>query len=391
MAINRMTFSAGPKLIPTILNDISNVSRGGLDLQPDYQRDFIWNKNFKDNLIHSIIKNYPIGTILIRELDGIPSIKGALQEVVDGQQRLRTICEFFENNYTVNGDVAVQIVEYIKSYLGDDYKDEKIFNKFNNKTVSFKFKDLPSVIQENMNKYQLAIISVSHANEQQITEYFNFVQNQEALRAAEIINSIPDSKLKKYLLNKDETEELMKILNFPDKRQEFQKIFYNIIGIFDKKLSLGTTNKEIIKYASNKKDDLQLESKTYINNLTKNLRFILNIKNKSFETNKRFIKFMLLLCGFNLLDFENNSMNILERLEKINKAIRIFASVKNDVVDEEFKDFNDEEKKHYKYIENITRGSQSYEAVYKACQILAHKIQNDKKIIEINKKQTTRI
>ena len=91
------------------------------------------------------------------------------------------------------------------------------------------------------------------------------------------------------------------------------------------------------------------------------------------------------------MDFENDSINILERLEKINKAIRIFASMKNDVINEEFKDFNDKEKNDYKYIEKITHGSQGYNEVYKACEILADKIKNDKKIIEINKKQTTEI
>lgn len=381
MKPNRMTFTAGPRLIPTILNDIFNVSRGGLDLQPEYQRDFIWNKDFKDNLIHSIIKNYPIGTILIRELGNEPNKKGAFQEVVDGQQRLRTISDFVNNDYIITGNVADEIVKYIRSYLGDDYKNEKIFNKFNNKEkISFKFKDLPNIIQENINKYQLAIISISNASEQQITEYFNFVQNQEALKAAEIINSIPDSQLKQYILNKEEIQKLVKMLNFHDKRQEFQKIFYNVIGIFDRKLSLGTMNKEIIKYVSNKKDDLNSEAKKYANNLIKNLRYILNIENKSFESNKRFIKLMLLLCGFDLLDFENDSINILERLEKINKAIRIFASMKNDVINEEFKDFNDKEKNDYKYIEKITHGSQGYNEVYKACEILADKIKNDKRL-----------
>ena len=59
-----MSFSYDSRPIQTLMNQIQNVNkRDGIDLQPSYQRGYIWSADFKDKLIYSIIKSYPIGNI----------------------------------------------------------------------------------------------------------------------------------------------------------------------------------------------------------------------------------------------------------------------------------------------------------------------------------------
>lgn len=88
---NIMTFSYDSRPIQTIVNQIKNFNkRDGIDLQPTYQRGYIWGKEFIDKLWYSIIKGYPIGNISLRVLS-VKNAKGAMLEVVDGQQRLTSI------------------------------------------------------------------------------------------------------------------------------------------------------------------------------------------------------------------------------------------------------------------------------------------------------------
>ena len=120
-----MAFSYDSRPIQTILNQIRNINkRDGIDLQPNYQRGYIWSSDFKDKLLYSIIKSYPIGNVSLRvrtEKNG----KGAMQEVVDGQQRLTTIYKFIENEYVIQSDISKDIIEYIIEYMGED-TDEKL-------------------------------------------------------------------------------------------------------------------------------------------------------------------------------------------------------------------------------------------------------------------------
>ena len=123
----QMMFSNASIPITTAMNLIDTVNFGGLDLQPVYQRGYVWNDDFKDKLIYSIIKQYPIGNISVRVLEN-KNDKGASQEVVDGQQRLTTISNFIKGEYNVRNEWSRKIIEVIKEYLGENYSgaDKKV-------------------------------------------------------------------------------------------------------------------------------------------------------------------------------------------------------------------------------------------------------------------------
>jgi hypothetical protein len=88
-------------------NDIGGISsmNGRLNIRPKYQRAYIADltKNWRENLINSIICGFPINRIYLGvDINDPKGISGFL-EVLDGQQRIKTICDF------VNGDFEIMI------------------------------------------------------------------------------------------------------------------------------------------------------------------------------------------------------------------------------------------------------------------------------------------
>ncbi len=382
----KMQFSPATKPLLTILNDIRNISNGGLDLQPPYQRQFVWSNDFKNKLIYSLIKGYPIGSISLRELNE-KNVKGASSEVVDGQQRLTTIRDFVTDNYHIKGEISRKIVAEIKDTIENlrlkDTKSEKLLKKLNNKSgFTLKYSDFPQDVCDNIVAYPLAIMSISNSSEEEITEYFNFLQNQEILRAGEIINSMPSTTLEKYLLKITNKEKLLEILGYSDNRKEFDKLFYSIIGLFDDKISFGTTDKDIQNYVAEKKEELQGDALYKTIKMIENLNLIIQLDSvKIFKANKRLIKLLMLLAGFNSIDFTDNLLLKLKKLNQINNMISSFNSAKKGIVEETFIRFNKEEIEDYRLIALFTKGAQTYNNAKKRCEELANKINYDSKII----------
>lgn len=378
----RMQFTPGTTPLLTAMNNIKNANNGGLDLQPDYQRGFIWGPEFKNKLIYSVIKKYPIGSISIRELNSKNS-KGALQEVVDGQQRLTTIYNFIYNEYRISGEMAKAIALDICDYLKDNNDDKKLIalrKKLNNKGgFTLKYNDLPEIIKDNIQAYPLATVNISYSSEEEISEYFRFLQNQEVLRAGEIINSIPETHLQKYLDKVQNIDKLMDILGYSNNRKEFDKLFYSIIGLYDKQINFGTTNKCIKEYVFNKKTDLEGDALTQTLKMINNLNKVLDVECK-FKANKRFIKMLLLLAGFEAIDFNDNLDIKLKKLDKINNMLSSFNSAERDIVNKTFVGFSDKEIEEYRLIALFNKGAQTYRITQERIFSLADKIHNEKKI-----------
>ncbi|MGB0929797.1 MAG: DUF262 domain-containing protein, partial [Chitinophagales bacterium] len=76
---------------------------GDLELNPDFQRNFVWDYKRKSRLIESLMLKIPIPTFYLSETN-----YGKYQ-VVDGLQRLTTITEFMDNKF------ALKYLEYLKN------------------------------------------------------------------------------------------------------------------------------------------------------------------------------------------------------------------------------------------------------------------------------------
>lgn len=115
------------------------IVEGELNLQPDYQRRFVWDKKTMSKFIESLLLSIPIPTIFLAENSDDTF------EVIDGQQRLTTIFAFMKSKLVANEieklpynlreiDVlALNGLETLKQFNRKSYYDMvDIQRKFNN-------------------------------------------------------------------------------------------------------------------------------------------------------------------------------------------------------------------------------------------------------------------
>ncbi len=383
MEKSRIKFNNESLPIATLMGKITafkhQIGNDRLDLQPSYQRGAVWGTDFKEKLIFSILSRYPIGSVIIRNLSERNG-KGADTEVVDGQQRLTTIYDFTQNSLLINDELSKRIIsdnedayEYdIKINSSSEKEAIKLYKRFKKgQKVNLTYNTLASLMRSDFDSYNMAITYISHHDDNVIAEYFRFVQNQERLRAGEIINSIPDSKLEKYLLRVDGNALLAK-LGWIDKRKEFDKLFYAAIGIFDEKLPLGGIDSDIIEYVKNS-DGISGLPLDRTNKLISQLQHLTEDSSWNFTTgvNKRFVKFLFMLSGYGYVDFSTNTDDKLKKLHLINKKLSAFSSAKANALKDEFDGFSDEQIEKYRLIALISKGSQKWDIVEERMKILA--------------------
>lgn len=72
-----------------------------LELNPRFQRRPVWTDKAKSFLIDTILRGKPIPKVFIRQKINVTT-KTSMREVVDGQQRLRTILSFIKDGFVVS-------------------------------------------------------------------------------------------------------------------------------------------------------------------------------------------------------------------------------------------------------------------------------------------------
>lgn len=83
---------------------VKKIKRGIIKLDPDYQRRHRWSNTTSSSLIESLILNIPIPILYLSyDIDVDTNEEGARYSVIDGQQRLTAINNFFKNEYSLEG------------------------------------------------------------------------------------------------------------------------------------------------------------------------------------------------------------------------------------------------------------------------------------------------
>jgi hypothetical protein len=91
---------------------------GSLKLNPNFQRRPVWSKKAKSFLIDTIVRGLPVPIIFLRDLRADLKTFQPKRDVVDGQQRIRTILSFID--YQLLPDYDPQ---------HDDFEIDKTHNK----------------------------------------------------------------------------------------------------------------------------------------------------------------------------------------------------------------------------------------------------------------------
>lgn len=101
------------------INDFLEWSNNDqLELNPKYQRRSVWTDTARSYLMDTIIRGKPIPKVFIRQKINVQTRK-SIREVVDGQQRLRTILSFLKDGFTISKKHHSTYGGYYFSQLND--------------------------------------------------------------------------------------------------------------------------------------------------------------------------------------------------------------------------------------------------------------------------------
>eukprot|EP00899_Mesostigma_viride_P005453 jgi/Mesvir1/14909/Mv05507-RA.2 len=101
----------------TISSLVAKYHRGKLELQPSFQRDFVWDRKMASRLIESLLLGIPVPTIFMHEME-----RGML-EVVDGRQRLTSICGYVDGIFPDGKEFRLTGCENLKELNGLLYSE----------------------------------------------------------------------------------------------------------------------------------------------------------------------------------------------------------------------------------------------------------------------------
>lgn len=127
--------------------DLINWRRNNeLELNPKFQRNSVWDDQAKSFLIDSIIRDFPIPPLFIRQKIDLKNGKN-IREVIDGQQRSRAIIGFYNGEF-------------------------KLLKKHNSEFGGMKYEDLPDEIKEKFLKYTLFVEVITNSDDSIIYDIF---------------------------------------------------------------------------------------------------------------------------------------------------------------------------------------------------------------------------
>ena len=139
--------------------------RTKIDLQPLYQRPSVCNDKQKQELIDSILRGYDLPKFYIRSCQSIFE-----HEVIDGQQRIRAIWGYIDDEYR----------------LSDESKDIPYFGDLSGK----KYTDLNGDQQEHIGRFPLSVVIIEKASDLEIRQLFLRLQEGVSLNPAEKRNAM---------------------------------------------------------------------------------------------------------------------------------------------------------------------------------------------------------
>jgi len=139
-----------------------------IDTNPDFQRPAVWSRSQKQLLIDTILRGYDIPKLYWRKIGSNPD----KYDVVDGQQRLRSIFEYQNGEFPLSKDCDPI----------DDIDPSKM-----------KYADLPDDLRLKFDTYSLDVIVLSATGEDEVREMFLRLQNGTTLKAQERRNAMSGS------------------------------------------------------------------------------------------------------------------------------------------------------------------------------------------------------
>ena len=221
-----------------------------IDTSPDYQRPLVWPLSNKQLLIDTIFRGLDIPKFYWKEIDEDHF------EVIDGQQRIRTIWEFHDNKFKLAKDT-------------DPVDGEEIKDKY--------YKDLSPKMKKKFTMYQIDVVTVYDSqDDEEIREMFLRLQNGVTLKAQEKRNAMV-SKMRDFVIDCSKHKFFSEKVGFKDLRFAHQAVAAQMILL---ELTKGPTDirnknlndmyKEQKNFDKNNSDSKKvIKTLDYLNNIFK--------------------------------------------------------------------------------------------------------------------------
>ena len=120
--------------------------RKQLVISPKFQRRSVWSPQAKSYLVDTILRDKPLPKIFIRATTD-PKTKITIREIVDGQQRIRTILAFVKDGFTIS----------------------KVHNE---EFGGLRYSQLPETVQAEFLKYELAVDLLLDLEDRDVLDIF---------------------------------------------------------------------------------------------------------------------------------------------------------------------------------------------------------------------------
>ena len=152
--------------------------------RPPYQRKAVWNKKKKQALMDSLFRRYYIPKLVIREVRKDENV--TINEIVDGQQRITTVQEFFDNKYSLPKTLS----DLGEGLAGKYYKDlDTGIRKFIDKSLKYQADVIKNIEEPSNVEHQIIA-----------TEIFWRLQQGESLNYMEVAHAQLSSLSRNFIV-----------------------------------------------------------------------------------------------------------------------------------------------------------------------------------------------
>lgn len=179
---------------PTIGNLYNDWVNGILDIQPSFQRKFVWTKHHQEQFIDTILKGYPFPEIYTATGETDRRTLRTTSLVIDGQQRLTTIFKYIKGDEEfVSQDVPK--FDSLEEPLLTNFLSYKVvirdLGKIDDETIKEIFRRI------NLTKFNLEDIEIHNAvyNGEFISTAKKCLIFTEVLKDLEIFNDVQLSRM----------------------------------------------------------------------------------------------------------------------------------------------------------------------------------------------------
>lgn len=160
----------------TVFDVVRRIEKGGFIMDPDFQRDFVWDEDKQSKLIESVLMRIPLPVFYLGENE-----KGQMI-VVDGLQRLTTFKRFLDNDFRLKLSYQSEL-------------DKKLF------------KEISPKLQSRIEDCNLILYVIdAKVPERARLDIFERVNSGEPLTRQQMRNCLYNGQATKFLTKEAETE-----------------------------------------------------------------------------------------------------------------------------------------------------------------------------------------